>query len=160
MNHSAADGSRLMSWPLPAKGTGVLLVLGLLLWPAPFWGTTHLPGARHVLEGTRFVGPTGELKKSVDHEDELSFRDGYFRSSACEEWGFGPSSYSAWREGNAVVFEAELQSPENGTMAWQGRIVDDVLTARYRWTKERWYWTIRRDYWFEGRRRAGPDPSP
>ncbi|NIW14790.1 MAG: hypothetical protein GWN31_12875, partial [Candidatus Thorarchaeota archaeon] len=56
--------------------------------------------ASGILDGKKFVGPTGEKGKKVDHEDVLSFSDGTFTSSACFPYGFKSGPYTATVEGD------------------------------------------------------------
>jgi hypothetical protein len=106
--------------------------------------------ASGVLDGKRFVGPTGEKGKKVHHEDELIFSDGMFTSTACFEYGFGAGPYTATVEGDAIHFQAETKSPTHGKMEWKGTLKDGTLKVDYSWTKERWLWTTYREYWFTG----------
>jgi hypothetical protein len=103
-----------------------------------------------VLDGKKFVGPTGEKGKKVDHEDVLSFSDGTFTSSACFQYGFKSGPYTATVEGDAIHFQAVTVSPTHGKMEWQGTLRDGTLDVTYSWTKERWLWTTFREYWFTG----------
>ena len=106
--------------------------------------------ASGVLDGKKFVGPTGEKGKKVDHEDVLSFSDGKFTSSECFQYGFKGGPYTTAVEGDTIHFEAETISPTHGKMVWQGTLKGDILDVTYNWTKERWFWTTFREYWFRG----------
>lgn len=107
------------------------------------------------LDGMQFEGLTGEKGKSDHHPDTITFKNGVFRSLACEDWGFGPASYTVEKKGDALHFGSTLLSPKRGRLEWKGKIVGDKATATFRWRHERWYWTIDREYWFEGTRQAG-----
>jgi len=104
----------------------------------------------HILDGKKFIGPTGEKGKKVHHEDVLSFRDGKFTSSMCFEYGFTGGPYTARVEGDLIHFQAETISPTHGKMEWKGTLQGDTLDVTYSWTKERWFWTTFREYWFKG----------
>ena len=106
--------------------------------------------ASGILDGKKFVGPTGEKGKKVDHEDVLSFSDGTFTSSACAPYGFKDGPYTATVKGDSIRFQAVTVSPTHGKMEWQGTLKDDTLDVTYSWTKERWLWTTYREYWFKG----------
>jgi hypothetical protein len=103
-----------------------------------------------ILEGKKFVGPTGEKGKKVHHEDVLSFNDGKFTSSACFQYGFEGGPYTETVEGDSVHFQAVTVSPTHGKMEWKGTLKDGTLDVTYTWTKERWLWTTFREYWFMG----------
>jgi len=106
--------------------------------------------ASEVLDGKKFVGPTGEKGKKADHEDVLSFSNGTFTSSACFDYGFEGGPYTATVEGDSIHFQAETISPSHGEMVWEGTLKDGILDVTYTWTQERWLWTTTREYWFKG----------
>jgi hypothetical protein len=106
--------------------------------------------ASGVLDGKKFVGPTGEKGKKVHHEDVLSFSDGKFTSSACFQYGFTAGPYTETVEDDAIRFQAVTVSPTHGKMEWKGTLKDGTLKVDYSWTKERWLWTTYREYWFTG----------
>ena len=104
----------------------------------------------HLLDGKKFIGPTGEKGKKVHHEDVLNFSDGKFTSSECFQYGFKGGPYTTTIEGDTIHFQAETISPTHGKMVWQGTLKGDTLDVTYTWTKERWFWTTFREYWFKG----------
>jgi hypothetical protein len=104
----------------------------------------------HLLDGNKFIGPTGEKGKKVHHEDVLNFSDGKFTSSECFQYGFKGGPYTTTTEGDTIHFQAETISPTHGKMVWQGTLNGDTLDVTYSWTKERWFWTTFREYWFRG----------
>ena len=106
--------------------------------------------ASHLLDGKKFIGPTGEKGKKVHHEDVLSFSDGIFTSSECFQYGFKGGPYTTAIEGDMIHFQAETISSTHGKMVWQGTLKGDTLEVTYNWTKERWLWTTYREYWFKG----------
>lgn len=109
----------------------------------------NIPAA-HILDGKKFIGPTGEKGKEVHHEDVLSFADGEFTSSKCFEFGFKGGPYVATVEADLIHFYAETTSPTHGKMVWKGTLKGDTLDVSYTWTKKRWLWTTFREYWFQG----------
>jgi len=104
----------------------------------------------HLLDGKKFIGPTGEKGKKVHHEDVLNFSDGKFTSSECFQYGFKGGPYTTTIEGDTIHFQAETISPTHGKMVWQGTLKGNTLDVTYNWTKERWFWTTFREYWFRG----------
>ena len=104
----------------------------------------------HLLDGKKFIGPTGEKGKKVHHEDVLTFSDGQFTSSECFQYGFKGGPYTATVEADSIHFHAETASPTHGKMVWKGTLQGDTLAVTYTWTKERWFWTTFREYWFKG----------
>ena len=108
------------------------------------------PAVSHLLDGKKFIGPTGEKGKKVHHEDVLKFSGGKFTSSECFQYGFKGGPYKTTIEGDTIHFQAETISPTHGKMVWQGTLKGDTLNVTYSWTKERWFWTTYREYWFRG----------
>ena len=106
--------------------------------------------ASHLLDGKKFIGPTGEKGKKIHHEDVLEFSDGKFTSSECFQYGFKGGPYTTTIEGDMIHFQAETISPTHGKMVWQGTLKGDTLDVTYSWTKERWFWTTFKEYWFTG----------
>lgn len=104
----------------------------------------------HILDGKKFIGPTGEKGKKIHHEDVLSFSDGQFTSAECFQFGFTGGPYTATVEGDTIHFQAETTSPTHGKMVWKGTLKGDAIDVTYSWTKERWFWTTFREYWFKG----------
>lgn len=120
--------------------------VALVLLSAPLMAQTQTAGhAYQPLDGMQFRVKI--LKKAgndgLEQEiDELVFRDGAFFSTMCKQYNFDAAPYWIRFEGGQVHFQAELTSPTDGTMLWNGVIRDKVLEGTMRWTKKRWYWTI------------------
>jgi hypothetical protein len=74
--------------------------------------------------------------------DQLMFSDGNFSSAICKKYNFADAPYWVRIAGDQVHFLAELASPTDGTMRWEGTIRGDTLEGTMRWTKTRWYWKI------------------
>ena len=85
----------------------------------------------HILDGKKFIGPTGEKGKKVHHEDVLRFSDGKFTSSECFQYGFKGGPYTTAIEGDTIHFQAETISPTHGKMVWQGTLQGDRLHYIY-----------------------------
>jgi len=73
-----------------------------------------------ILDGRNFDGIVLKCGETSGDADTLSFKDGRFRSSACDRYGYGDGAYTATRSGDAVVFEAETASPQYGKLLWKG----------------------------------------
>ena len=80
--------------------------------------------------------------KSRGLGDLLLFSDGSFSSAICKKFNFAAAPYWVRIEGDQVHFLAELESPTDGTMRWEGIIRGDTLEGTMRWRKTRWYWKI------------------
>jgi hypothetical protein len=76
--------------------------------------------SRAALDGRNFDGIVLECGKTSGDADTLIFKDGRFRSTACDQYGYGDGPYTATRSGETVVFEAETESSKYGKLLWKG----------------------------------------
>src|SRR2546423_10111014 len=74
------------------------------------------------LDGRRFEGVFLERGKTSGDADTLIFKDGRFRSTACEQYGYGDGPYKTVAAGDALRFEAQTASPKYGKLNWSGTI--------------------------------------
>jgi|GEM_PF-1563847 len=106
------------------------------------------------LEGLRFsagiVRAADDGSGSEPLPDVLIFKDGQFSSEVCKRYNFPSAPYWIRRNGNQVLFRAELTSPTDGTMVWNGSVVNGKLEGTMRWTRKRWYWTIDAEHQIRG----------
>jgi hypothetical protein len=110
---------------------GFSLALALVLaLPAPA-GTEAGP-----LDGKTFAGDMTEKGKTKGDPDTFVFRDGKFRSTACDSYGFTETAYSAAVSDVSTTFEAMSTSPKEGTMKWKGTVRGDSLEGTAVWTKK------------------------
>jgi hypothetical protein len=93
------------------------------------------------LDGKVFVGEAGEKGKPADEKnDVITFADGKFHSSACDQWGFDKAEYTARTEGDATVFEATTVSEKEGQLKWKGMLKDGKLEGNFvHLRKPAWY---------------------
>jgi hypothetical protein len=110
------NGKRSMSW---MRGWAVALAL------AAGCGTA---GAGP-LDGRSFTGVFLERGKTSGDADTLTFREGRFRSSACDRYGYSDAPYRATVQGDTVHFETETESPRYGKLVWKGVIREGKLDA-------------------------------
>ena len=100
--------------------------------------------AADALDGKTFV-------TMLDGEnDVLTFQDGMFNSSSCEEWGYSPGKYTTTMSGDNLSFEAITTSEKHGGMVWTGTVKGDTIKGSYLWTKEGWFGTKTKTKSFEG----------
>lgn len=81
------------------------------------------------LDGRRFEGVFLQRGKSSGDADTLTFRDGRFRSSACDRYGYSDAAYRATPQGDGIAFEAETASAKYGKLQWRGVVRGDKLDA-------------------------------
>ena len=85
--------------------------------------------AGDALDGKRFDGVFMERGKTSGDADTLTFRDGRFRSSACDKYGYSDAAYKASTQGATTVFEAETESAKYGKLLWKGTVRGEKLDA-------------------------------
>ena len=85
--------------------------------------------AAESLDGRSFQGVFLERGKTSGDADTLVFKDGRFRSSACDQYGYGDAPYKTTAAGDAVRFEAETASPKYGKLLWSGTVRGGKLDA-------------------------------
>jgi hypothetical protein len=82
-----------------------------------------------VLDGKKFEGVFIERGKTSGDADTLTFKDGRFRSSACDRYGYSDAPYKATAQGDVIAFEAETESAKYGRLAWKGVVRNGKLDA-------------------------------
>ena len=84
------------------------------------------------LDGRSFQGVFLERGKTSGDADTLIFKDGRFRSTACDQYHYGDGAYTARAADGAVSFEVRTESPKYGQLIWRGlvrgRRLDGTLT--------------------------------
>jgi len=81
------------------------------------------------LDGSKFEGVFIERGKTSGDADTITFKDGRFRSSACDRYGYSDAAYKSTAQGDVISFEAETQSAKYGRLAWKGTVRDGKLDA-------------------------------
>lgn len=105
-----------------------------------------------ILDGMVFIGHVGPKGKGANGEDEVVFQNGRFLSSSCVKYAFGSAPYSAYRDGDSIIFTTVTQSSKHGQIDWKGKVTGNEVEASYRWTKERWYWfDANEEHWLKAR---------
>lgn len=93
-----------------------------------------------LLDGKVFVGAVGEKGKPLVDKDVISFADGKFHSSVCDQYGFDRGPYQARAVADAIEFEVETTSNDDGRLAWRGTVKGDVLEGTFvHYRPSRWY---------------------
>ena len=85
--------------------------------------------AAEALDGRRFEGVFLERGKTSGDADTLIFKDGRFRSTACDRYGYTEAPYKSASSGDTVQFEAETESPKYGRLMWKGSVRGGKLDA-------------------------------
>lgn len=135
----------LVTWcVVPSDPEGVALAQS----PA---AASKSPELVHTLQDIKLVGPLAIEGEVVPPDDVLTFKDGMFSSRTCRRFGFAPAPYWVRRDSDGLHFRATLQSPESGTIRFDGVFDGKQMRATAQWTKERWYWTVEQTIRFTGR---------
>ena len=82
-----------------------------------------------MLDGRNFTGIVLECGKTEGDADTLIFKDGRFRSTACDKYDYGDAAYSAAAADGAVRFKAQTESPKYGKLVWEGVVRGKRLDA-------------------------------
>ncbi len=81
------------------------------------------------LDGRSFEGVFIQRGKTSGDADTLVFKDGRFRSTACDRYGYSEAQYKASTAGDITRFEAETQSAKYGKLRWSGVVTGGKLDA-------------------------------
>jgi hypothetical protein len=108
------------------------MYLRSLLSPVIRFSIAPASGGRDPLDGRTFDGIVLECGKTSGDADTLIFKNGRFRSTACDRYEYGDAPYATVVTSDAVTFSAETESPKYGQLRWQGvvrgRRLDGTLT--------------------------------
>jgi hypothetical protein len=102
------------------------------------------------LDGKIFVGEFGKKGRETEGMDELIFKDGKFRSTCCDSYGFGDAPYTTTVNGDAITFEAETFSTSEGKIKWIGTVKGNILNCSFtRHKLGKWYRVSKepKEYW-------------
>jgi hypothetical protein len=81
------------------------------------------------LDGRSFDGVFLERGKTSGDADTITFRNGRFRSSACDRYGYGDAPYKVTPVGDTLRFETETESAKYGKLQWSGVVRGGKLDA-------------------------------
>ena len=95
-------------------------------------GPTSATAQTATLDGKVFVAEAGIKGKAADEKDDIiSFKDGKFHSSSCDQWGYGKGDYKAAPAGDGISFETETFSEKYGRLAWKGIVRGDAIEGTF-----------------------------
>jgi hypothetical protein len=114
---------------LPSRHTLIALTLFATLMMLP---VTQVAAQTAGLDGKVFVTDIGFKGKEV-HErgDILTFKDGKFHSSNCDQYGYNKGDYKTTAQGDATTFETETYSEKYGRLAWKGTVRGDQIEGNF-----------------------------
>ena len=107
------------------------------------------------LDGKVFVGEAGEKGKPADEKnDVITFADGKFHSSSCDQYGYNKAAYKSTRAGDAIQFEAETTSEKDGRLVWKGTVRGSDIEGTFVHYRKGWLLNPNPDpieHWFKGK---------
>jgi hypothetical protein len=80
-----------------------------------------------LLDGKSFHGLFIEKGNTTGDPDTLIFKDGRFRSTACDQYGYGDAPYESIADGDSIRFDAETRSTRYGRLVWKGTVKGNEL---------------------------------
>lgn len=84
------------------------------------------------LDGKVFITDIGFKGKDAHEKgDVLTFKDGKFHSSNCDQYGYNKGEYKTNTQGDATTFETETYSEKYGRLAWKGTVRGDQIEGNF-----------------------------
>lgn len=107
------------------------------------------------LDGKTFVADAGLKGKDADEKgDIITFKDGKFHSSFCDQYGYGKGNYKSTAQGDAISFEAETTSEKDGRLVWKGLVRGDTVEGTFIHYRKGGFFNSNPaplEHWFKGR---------
>ena len=107
------------------------------------------------LDGKVFVADAGVKGKAADEKDDvITFANGRFHSSSCDQWGYDKGAYKASSSGEATSFEAETNSAKYGRLVWKGTVRGNEIEGTFMQYPKPGLFNSNPDpieHWFKGR---------
>lgn len=111
-----------------------------------------------MLDGKVFVADAGEKGKAADEKgDIITFGDGKFHSSACDQYGYGKGNYKASAQGDSIAFEAETVSEKDGRLVWKGTVRGEQIEGTFVHYRKGGFFNPNPapvEHWFKGKAKA------
>ena len=98
--------------------TVVLLLLGF---------ATESFAAKSVLDGKTYVGTVKMGEDAKGDPDNFIFKNGTFRSSACDQYGYTEAPYAIEEKRKSMKFTATTKNKEGAAIKWNGTISGDKV---------------------------------
>jgi hypothetical protein len=103
------------------------LFIALMVLPA-----MHVAAQPALLDGKVFVADAGIKGKEADEKgDIITFKDGKFHSSVCDQYGYNKGAYKAVAQGDVIAFEVETTSDKDGRLVWKGLVRGDQMEGSF-----------------------------
>jgi len=126
----------------------MLLAASFALAPAA-WAQTA------ALDGRVFIGDAGPKGKPADEKgDVITFSNGTFHSSTCDQYGYSKAPYKATKVGDTIQFETETMSEKDGRLVWKGVVRGTDIEGTFMHHKKGWLLNPNpepQEHWFKGK---------
>lgn len=86
--------------------------------------------------GDKYTGAVTQSDGSKN-ADTLIFSKGKFRSTACDQYGFGDAHYTTLKKGDVTAFHAETKNHDGNKIVWNGSIIGDEASAVGHWSDKK-----------------------
>lgn len=134
----------------PCKILILIAVTALCVLPV-----TQIGAQASSLDGKVFVADAGEKGKAADEKaDVITFKDGKFHSSSCDQYGYSKGIYKTSAEGDAIIFEVETQSDKDGRLVWKGSVRGDQIEGNFTHYRKGGFFNSNPapvEHWFKGK---------
>jgi hypothetical protein len=128
-----------------------LCAVALIASPAAFSD----PGP---LDGKVFIGDAGPKGKPADEKGDLiTFANGTFHSSICDQYGYTKAPYKAAARGDAIEFETETRSEKDGRLVWKGTVRGSEIEGTFVHHRKGWLLNPNpepQEHWFKGKAKS------
>lgn len=110
------------------------------------------------LDGRTFAAEAGLKGKAADEKgDVITFADGKFHSSACDQYGYNKGEYKATKAGEAVEFEAVTLSEKYGRNVWKGTVRGGEIEGTFVFYPKPGFFNKNpapEEHWFKGKAKS------
>jgi len=88
------------------------------------------------LDGKTFSVKINEHGKDGEvRNDTITFKDGTFLSTDCEQYGFGAAPYEHRSNDGVTLFITSTKSEKEGEIQWEGKVEGDKISGTMIWSK-------------------------
>jgi len=110
------------------------------------------------LDGRAFAAEAGLKGKAADEKgDVITFADGKFHSSACDQYGYNKGEYKATKAGEAIEFEAVTLSEKYGRNVWKGTVRGGEIEGTFVFYPKPGFFNKNpapEEHWFKGKAKS------
>lgn len=135
---------------MPGSRSLPRLVAWIVLMLAAPWVS-----GQSALDGRKFDTEAGLTGKPAHvKQDILSFNNGLFHSSDCDQYGYNQGQYKSASQGDGTTFEVETTSEQYGRNVWKGVVRGDTIEGTMVFYRKPTWWRSNPEpleHWFKGK---------